>query len=191
MEHLIINIQSTCCAYDKSFQLNLSNSARVGKLPLNPVWMKLPAAEWTVRTTPPYLWLYLRRGERQSGLQKAINHGTFPATQASTLASYTGEMKGRESDWVTRGETKKIKEQIQSCDLIKLLCLCSQGAFTYIYFTVQKRCLKKKTLQGWTVMTKTTAFPCHQHGNAPAPEPSFCCPASIILTSFLFYFLLC
>lgn len=93
-ECLIINISPTCknmpsCAYDKLSRLNHSTALGWERLPLN------PTAEWTVRTTPPYLWLYLWRGERQSGLQEAINHGTFPATQASTLASHTGEMKGR------------------------------------------------------------------------------------------------
>lgn len=28
-----------------------------------------------------------------------INHGTFPASQASTQASHTGETKGAEADW--------------------------------------------------------------------------------------------
>lgn len=62
------------------------------------------------------------RGERQSGLQKAINHGTFPATQASTAASHTGGNEGQEADWLA-GTTGKRRGSVRPCDLIKTLCI--------------------------------------------------------------------
>lgn len=37
--------------------------------------------------------------------------------------------------------------------------------FTYISFYIAEKVDKKKVLQCWTVITKITAFPCHQHGH--------------------------
>lgn len=42
--------------------------------------------------------------------KRTINHGTFPATQASTPASHTGETKGTEADSGTP-PPKKRKER--------------------------------------------------------------------------------
>lgn len=41
--------------------------------------------------------------------KRTINHGTFPATQASTPASHTGETKGTEAD--SGNQKKKNRER--------------------------------------------------------------------------------
>lgn len=39
-----------------------------------------------------------------------INHGTFPASQASTQASHTGETKGAEANWLKKPKKERKKK---------------------------------------------------------------------------------
>lgn len=97
----------------------------------------------------------------------------------------------------SQGSDKKIKGQVRSCDLIKLLCSHSQYLHLplYFYFTLQTKC--NKVLQCGAVITKMTVFPCYQHGNVFMLHAALArllillsCWCYFILISFLFSALL-
>lgn len=97
----------------------------------------------------------------------------------------------------SQGSDRKIKGQVRSCDLIKLLCSHSQYSHLPLcfYFTLQTKC--NKVLQCGAMITKMTVFPCHQHGNLFMLHAALArllillsCWCYFILISFLFSALL-
>lgn len=101
------------------------------KVALNPRWIKLDLPNRRVDWSNQFsLTAALSpRGGRQSGLQRAINHGTFPGSQPSTAASHTGEKKGRKCDWLA-GPEREQEGEMGVCECVWL----NDSVFFFLFF---------------------------------------------------------